>query len=679
MAEAGESEAEEEYEEEAPPEAVVEAPAAEEPVVVEAPAAEEVEVKEKTPPPQRPRRARPGGATRRAVRAVRAVEDLEEQAAKSSAKKSTEAAAVSAASAGASSSAAEAIAAGHQGVEAVEKAAREAQEAAAKAMELAERAAALASQVSSPEEAREVERVAAEARAAADAAAAALDRVRAEAAKAAAKPKTPEPPPKTAAENWGTAKVKTTIPLKALPKGREKLPPRVPTPLVDPLSLMKVDSIEDPWVCPRPLPRRVFKEEEEQVLRRFDMHGGGIAAFMANRTRETPKWGDTPFWDDSRGCVRFLADTMEGGPSHMLPVVSVDDLREVLSYASIRTWSYEPWTARILSALFAELFTRQATLFSHQEAGPNPNEMMPLAWREEESDELAEEMPLCPHLVLKRKVVIVHVLNPAGTMELVKLTREKGASHDDIVDAWVSSRIGAQPPSSPSKFGGSPAPSPTRFGAVSPTRFGTPSPTSFGGAQSPTPSRFGALSPTAPSPWSPASPSPPGLRSTFSEPRLTTISPIPEAAATVRHRRPNARLTDGTAPIQLAKDILRDTLGVPEAEIRMLDPQPIISRSKPLRRCAYPGIGCEQLSYVVRVCIDRLPQHNFSAQKVEWVWTQVRPQRRLEAVAWVKEAEAPRRKDVVEAIRRSPKPRPKRPSWGPESQRLVEEWSAPKF
>ena len=177
--------------------------------------------------------------------------------------------------------------------------------------------------------------------------------------------------------------------------------------------------------------RQLSELESADAIRRYDMFGGGIANFIARRpsapmisaahTRTGPPVLGPKAAED-RGCVRFLLDTMEGGPSHLLPVVAIDDLREVLHHACTRP---ERWGRQLLGALFTELSMREANLFSTLDVSGAVDELPQLApqpaWRDDFEEHAREEWRpgASPYLKLKRKIVVVHVLNSSGA-ELVQ-------------------------------------------------------------------------------------------------------------------------------------------------------------------------------------------------------------------------------------------------------------------
>ena len=80
-----------------------------------------------------------------------------------------------------------------------------------------------------------------------------------------------------------------------------------------------------------------------------------------------------------------------------------------------------------------------------------------------------------------------------------------------------------------------------------------------------------------------------------------------------------ARLTDGTSPANFAATAVCEALGVGEGSVVQLDAQPTAARSDAVRSC-YPGVLCEVDLYVVRLCVEGLPNHGFRAQCIDWVW-----------------------------------------------------------
>ena len=188
---------------------------------------------------------------------------------------------------------------------------------------------------------------------------------------------------------------------------------------------------------------------EIRPLSPFDTYGDGISAYLASAGSRTPlaNFKDdetTPLHDSARGCVRFLADTMNGGESHLLPVVAIDDIRDVLHHARA-----PPLRHGQLRSLFLELASgyttlfsiagtpttprppREATIFSPIDRQTAPRLVPPLA-------------PGCPHLLLKRNFVVAHVLNAPGSLELVQSTVNRGAA-ESASSEFAGLQIGFPP------------------------------------------------------------------------------------------------------------------------------------------------------------------------------------------------------------------------------------------
>ena len=69
---------------------------------------------------------------------------------------------------------------------------------------------------------------------------------------------------------------------------------------------------------------------------------------------------------------------MAGAPPQLLPIVSLDDLRQVLGLARVRL---DRWNDRMVASLFEELDTLSATLFSDAPPGQPPiNDARLLGW-----------------------------------------------------------------------------------------------------------------------------------------------------------------------------------------------------------------------------------------------------------------------------------------------------------
>ena len=169
--------------------------------------------------------------------------------------------------------------------------------------------------------------------------------------------------------------------------------------------------------------RKATEEEREQVMRCFDSKGFGLSGYIARApTREG--WINyreatvDPLDPLTRGCVRFFDATMAGGKPHLLPVFDRAELQDVLLAAEMR---FERWEAGVFDALLNELISVKANLFSahpgHDESGLSRAH----AWRSLEHFG-QNAPPLCPYLLLKRKVAVVHIIDSTdGTAELVQV------------------------------------------------------------------------------------------------------------------------------------------------------------------------------------------------------------------------------------------------------------------
>ena len=304
-----------------------------------------------------------------------------------------------------------------------------------------------------------------------------------------------------------------------------------------------------------------------------------------------------------KGCdsVAYLSMAMAGGPSQLLPVVEIDDLRKVLEVAGV---PLELWSERNLQALLAELVTLEAALFSwsHEagrrvrlertwngeggEDGEDGEDAFPLPPAREEREgaapaklslealpqqgeaeekgteeatldpqeetldqqlELAAEEgtevstskkgvsaepPLCPHLLLKRKVLCVHVLSECGRLELMERVTSKTAA-------------------------------------------------SCGG---------GDL-----------------------------------VSGGVVYKRIMGRLTDRQPPGRAAVVMASELFGVDETRVKELDPHPLLY-AEPSERCSYPGLRCQEKIYAVRLFVEDIPRQGLKLNSGEWAWVPRRDQ-----------------------------------------------------
>ena len=108
-------------------------------------------------------------------------------------------------------------------------------------------------------------------------------------------------------------------------------------------------------------------------------------------------------------CGRLLSETMEGGQAHLLPVADIIDLQIVLVLAGIECYS---WADGRLVELLDELTSLDACFNSVKSDTLRPSHNA-APWEE-------DPFPLCPHLLLKRKVLYVHVLSDCGELELMQ-------------------------------------------------------------------------------------------------------------------------------------------------------------------------------------------------------------------------------------------------------------------
>ena len=313
----------------------------------------------------------------------------------------------------------------------------------------------------------------------------------------------------------------------------------------------------------RPSLQRTPEYERNDVTNCFDSYGAGLSRYLARKPTkiEWQRYRATsvaPLGEITRGCTRFLEATMQGGPGHLLPVSEVSDLREVLKAAQVRT---EHWNMDTCHALLRELATMNATLFSI-----NP-------WFDDDvlglfslRPEPMTDIPLCPHLLLKRKLAVIHIVNAVKnpTAELV------------LVDSATESNRGD--------------------------------------------------------------------------------------TASV-YRRLSTGLHDTTGPTSVAVEAVSEALGMPAAEVHSVSPFPQIVQSGGWDTCAYPGLGCEHLFYVVRVCVNALPSCTFSARGREWTWMQVcdRPSR-PETTAWFPHRSSSRLTQEQQA-RQASMPSTRSPNW----------------
>lgn len=142
--------------------------------------------------------------------------------------------------------------------------------------------------------------------------------------------------------------------------------------------------------------------------------------------------------------MTYLAEAMSGGPSQLLPVVEINDLKEVLNTAGIGSPNNEAGE-RKAQKLFTELAALEAALFSRSNLSGervHPDREWDIAansfcgnWgvfrprtqgvgvapsASTSLEDNSAESELCPHLVLKRKVLTVHLVSADGRLELLQ-------------------------------------------------------------------------------------------------------------------------------------------------------------------------------------------------------------------------------------------------------------------
>ena len=118
------------------------------------------------------------------------------------------------------------------------------------------------------------------------------------------------------------------------------------------------------------------------------------------------------------GAQRYLATTMQGGPPLYLFVCSLQELAIVLRFASI---SLERWAGEQLRMLYAELYSQDGLLYSRR--APLLQRQLPF---NDATCSSVEMHPVCPHLLLKRRLLTVQILSSNGEHELVVCKRDGG-------------------------------------------------------------------------------------------------------------------------------------------------------------------------------------------------------------------------------------------------------------
>ena len=104
-------------------------------------------------------------------------------------------------------------------------------------------------------------------------------------------------------------------------------------------------------------------------------------------------------------CAHHLVATMEGGEPRALPVSDRLDLRAVLLQAGV---DVELWPQGALNTMLAELSSLEAVLMSRSN---RTSTMVRMAY---------DATPPCPHLLLKRRVLYLHLLSDCERYELVQ-------------------------------------------------------------------------------------------------------------------------------------------------------------------------------------------------------------------------------------------------------------------
>lgn len=143
--------------------------------------------------------------------------------------------------------------------------------------------------------------------------------------------------------------------------------------------------------------------------------------------------------------VAHLAITMSGGPSKLLPIVEPNELAVALEVAGV---DLGRWSDELLQELCSELASLQAALCSSSTMKDAPRlENTPRGvWTDDDGsgdeDEGGSDYQtpvLCPHLLLKRKVLMVQILSENGRLELMQRFEPVGDSDDHLSSVSASS------------------------------------------------------------------------------------------------------------------------------------------------------------------------------------------------------------------------------------------------
>lgn len=179
----------------------------------------------------------------------------------------------------------------------------------------------------------------------------------------------------------------------------------------------------------------INSEKSAEIIRAFDAHGAGIDSFLdrAPTLHEWKRYRDSTVDErtPARGSARYLEITMNhGGPPQLLPIISPDDLINVLLQAMV---PLERWPRGSVDALYRELSCMDTLLFSRRVETHSGTEDP-----ENGARALGSKPPArtnCPHLLLKRKMVVVQLLNEEGDLEVV------GSSSGESIRGAAASRV----------------------------------------------------------------------------------------------------------------------------------------------------------------------------------------------------------------------------------------------